>query len=194
MDPVDIMHTDPMATEPAPTREDRRLLRRTVLAHLLGIWVLILVLVLLIAWGWARLAQAVLAFGLDFDFRRFNVAGPEALSMLERINPWFWWVLVGLLTLIVLRILFALGRSLLAHARLRRVRPEAFQRLAGQLSAPALDVLLWAWPSTDEPLRVGDVQHAAAELVAHRATRLQTARHQRRVLQDALQARQNGQP
>jgi len=183
------MHTD-ASSDPSPTRADRRLLRRTVLAHMLGMWVFILALVLITAWVWVWLAKALLAFGLHFDFKRFNVAGPEALSLLERVNPWFWWVLVGLLTLILVRVLFALGRSLAARARRRSVHPDAFRQLATQLSAPALDVLLWAWSSTDEPLRVGDVQQAAVELASHRASRLQTARDQRQMLQDALQSRQ----
>lgn len=183
------MDTDTPIPDSGPTRADRRLLRQTVHAHTLGLFLAGLLGLVIVLWIWARLAQKLLQFGLHIDFDRLHVAGPEAMAILQRINPWFWWVVVILATLIVLRILFAIGRMLAAQARQRPIRSEAFNRLVHQLSAPALDVLLWAWSTPDEPLCVGDVQQAAHELAAHRASRLQTARAQRKALQDALQGR-----
>lgn len=183
------MQTDPLTSPTGPTRADRRLLRQTVHAHTLGILLAGLLALVIALWIWARLARALLQFGLHIDFDRLHVAGPEAMAILHRVNPWFWWAVVVLATLIVLRILWAIGRRLMAHARQRPVRSDAFNRLVQQLSVPALDVLLWAWSTPDEPLRVGNVQQAADELAAHRASRLQTARAQRKALEDALQGR-----
>ncbi len=75
----------------------------------------------------------------------------------------------------------------MARARLRPVDPASFQQLADQLSGATLDVLLWAWQTRDEPLRVGDLMLTRDELSAGRAARLHRAAEQLAVLENARQ-------
>jgi hypothetical protein len=71
------------------------------------------------------------------------------------------------------------------RARLKLVDAGSVAQITDRLSAPALDVLLWAWRERDEPLRVGDLQLASRALRAGRATRLQQAALQLATLENA---------
>jgi hypothetical protein len=111
--------------------------------------------------------------------------GADASALLQRYNPYFWWAVVILCTILIAYLLTLAVRGLAGRARLKAVDPHSVEQLTDQLSAAALDVLLWAWQQRDEPLRVGDLQLAGRELRAGRAGRLQLAAIQRAALESA---------
>ncbi len=181
MDTTQIIH------QQAPARTDHALMRSVLLKHT-GVSTLACVLLVLISiFIWYALAAKILAFGNSLDFAQFQVAGADTTALLQRYNPYFWWLLVGVITLILARLLYALLRSIILRTRLRAIRSQSFKDLAQQLSPAAIDVLLWAWQTRDEPLRVGDLQQARQELRYGRARKLVQAREQLAQLQQAMQ-------
>ncbi|MGB6008293.1 hypothetical protein [Castellaniella sp.] len=170
-----------------PSRQDSALLRRILLKLTATAKIASATLVVLVALVWYDLLNRLLAFGNGIDYAGNHIMGAEATALLQRYNPYFWGALVILCTIIVAWLVYQTVRSMLARARLKLVDEHAFQQLAAQLSAPALDVLLWAWQPHDEPLRVGDLQLAHRELAAGRSARLQRAAQQLAVLETARQ-------
>jgi len=178
------MNQEPFQT---PGRQDAALLRRILLKLTATAKIASATLVVLVALVWYDVLNRLLAFGNGIDYAGNHIMGAQATALLQRYNPYFWGALVILCTLIVAWLVYQAVRAILARARTKPVDESSFQQLAGQLSAPALDVLLWAWQPRDEPLRVGDLQLARQELAAGRSGRLQQAARQLAVLENARQ-------
>lgn len=161
------------------------LLRNILLKLTATAKIAVAVLIVAIALIWYDVLNRLLAFGDSIDFTGNHLVGAEASALLQRYNPYFWGALVALCTIVVAYLAFLVVRGILARARLKTVDAGSVVRLTNELSAPALDVLLWAWQQPDEPLRVADLQLTRDELQAGRATRLQQARAQRSALERA---------
>ncbi len=168
-----------------PSRQDHILLRKVLLKLTATAKILSTALVVIVALIWYDLLNRLLAFGNGIDYAGNKLMGAESTALLQRYNPYFWWVLVILCTILIAYLAFLLVRAILARSQLRPVDPVSFQLLSEHLSGPALNVLLWAWRQRDEPLRVGDLVLARSELSAGRAARLQQAAWQRTVLENA---------
>ncbi len=147
-------------------------------------------LVVLVALTWYDLLNRLLAFGNGIDYAGNHIMGAEATALLQRYNPYFWGALVILCTIIVAWMVYLAARAILTRVRLKRVDEASFAQLTNHLSAPALDVLLWAWQPRDEPLRVGDLQLARQELATGRSYRLQQAAQQLAALENARTRKQ----
>lgn len=178
-----------MTSSHPPTRQDLALLRRILLKLTASFKILVVVLILGVAILWSLIFQRLLDFGRGLDLDAAPLVGADANALIRHYNPYFWWVVAILCTLIVIRVTWSAARALLAQARQKPVDATSFARLADQLSAPALDVLLWTWPEHDEPLRVGDLLRTRDELSQGRANRLQQASDQRRILNAARDQR-----
>jgi len=147
--------------------------------------IIVAVVIAVVALIWYDLLNRLLAFGDGIDYAGLHVMGAEATALLQRYNPFFWWALVALCTIIIAYFLVLFARSSMRAARLRQIDEHTFAQLSDGLSPPALDVLLWAWQERDEPLRVGDLQRALEGLRAHRAAKLQRAARQLAALEQA---------
>jgi hypothetical protein len=178
------MTQEPLQT---PSRQDSALLHKILLKLTATAKILSATLVVVVALIWYDLLNRLLAFGNGIDYAGNHLMGAEATALLQRYNPYFWGALVALCTILVAWVVYQAVRAILARARLKRVDETSFEQLASRLSAPALDVLLWAWQPRDEPLRVGDLQLARQELMAGRSARLQLAARQLAVLENARQ-------
>ncbi len=170
-----------------PSRQDGALLRRILLKLTATAKIVSATLVVLIALVWYDLLNRLLAFGNGLDYAGNRLMGAEATALVQRYNPYFWWALVFLFTILIAWLVYLAVRSILTRAQLKPVDAASFAQLADQLSAPALDVLLWAWQPRDEPLRVGDLSLARNELANGRARRLQLAAQQLAALESARQ-------
>jgi hypothetical protein len=170
-----------------PSRRDSSLLRRILLKLTATAKILSATLVVLVALAWYDLLNRLLAFGNGIDYAGNHIMGAEATALLQRYNPYFWGALVILCTIIVGWLVYQAVRAIQVRARAKLVDERSFEQLAEQLSAPALDVLLWAWQPHDEPLRVGDLQLAHRELATGRSQRLQQAARQLAALENARQ-------
>jgi len=161
------------------------LLRRILLKLTATSRILAAALVVVIVLIWYDGLNRLLAFGNGIDYAGNHIMGAEATALLQRYNPYFWGALVTLASLLLAYLTWLAVRAILARARLRPVDPASFQQLADHLSNAALDVLLWAWQTRDEPLRVGDLMQTRDELSAGRADRLHRAAEQLAVLENA---------
>lgn len=168
-----------------PTTQDHLLLARILLKLTATTKILCTLLVVVVALGWYDLLNRLLAFGKGINYAGNHFMGADASSLLQRYNPYFWWAVVILCTILIAYLLTLAVRGLTSRARLKAVDPHSVEQLTDQLSAAALDVLLWAWQQRDEPLRVGDLQLAGRELRAGRAARLQLAAVQLAALESA---------
>lgn len=168
-----------------PTSRDHALLGKILLKLTATTKIISAILVVVIVLAWYDLFNRLLAFGQGINYSGNHFMGAEASALLQRYNPYFWWALVILCTILVVYLLTLAVRALAGRARLRPVDPPSVELLTEELSAPALDVLLWAWQQRDEPLRVGDLQLARRALRTGRAGRLQMAATQQAALEAA---------
>lgn len=163
------------------------MLRRILLKLTATSRILAAALVVVVALLWYDALNRLLAFGNGIDYAGNHIVGAEATALLQRYNPYFWGALVAFGSLLLAYLTWLTVRAILARARLRPVDPASFQQLADHLSGATLDVLLWAWQTRDEPLRVGDLMLTRTELSAGRAGRLHRAAEQLAVLENARQ-------
>ncbi|WP_322995866.1 hypothetical protein [Castellaniella sp.] len=176
-----------------PSPQDSSLLRKTLMRLTAAAKLMATAVVVLVVLVWYDLLNRLLAFGNGIDYAGNHVVGTEATALLQRYNPYFWWALVALVTIMLAWLVSLAIRRIMAQARRKTVDDHSFQQLAQQLSAPALDVLLWAWQPQDDPLRVGDLQLAQQELSRGRSARLQQAALQLATLKNARDRQQNSQ-
>ncbi|MDY0308299.1 MAG: hypothetical protein RBR29_00670 [Castellaniella sp.] len=171
----------------SPSRQDHALLRKVLLKLTATSRILAAVLVVTVALIWYDALNRLLAFGNGIDYAGNRIVGAEATALLQRYNPYFWGALATLCSLLLAYLTWLAVRAILVRARLRPVDATSFQQLSSQLSGAALDVLLWAWQTRDEPLRVGDLMLTRTELSAGRAARLHRAAEQLAILENARQ-------
>lgn len=180
-----------MTIEPTllPKSQDHALLRTLLLKLTATQKIVAAAVVTIVALIWYDLLNRLLAFGDAIDYAALHMLGAEGSALLQRYNPFFWWALVVLCTVIIAYFLYLFVQSTAQRTRLRPVDEHSVTQLCQTLSAPALDVLLWAWQDRSEPLRIRDLQRTRAELRTHRATKIQQANRQLAMIEDARRER-----
>lgn len=159
-----------------PTSQDRALLRNTLL-KLTAVQKMICAAVIVItALIWYDLLKRLVAFGRGIDYGGLHALGGQAIALLKQYNPFFWWAVVALCTLIIAYFLYGFVQSMQRRSRARVVNEETIALLAARLSDPAREVLRWAWYDHREPVTVGDLQRAYSELRNGRHHRITLAR------------------
>ena len=160
---------------PRPTRADAALLRNTVMKLTAASRVVTVVVVLLVALVWWLLLHRVIAFGRELDYSGLNALGPQVMAFVKQYNPFFWWAVVALGTLIIAYFLWGFVESMNRQARAKRVDADLVAQLAARLSPPAIEVLRWSWRNRREPITVGVLQQAREELASGRADKIALA-------------------
>ncbi|MCC2596273.1 hypothetical protein LKR43_07960 [Pusillimonas sp. MFBS29] len=174
------MNTDTPAQQ--PTRQDRSLFRNTLLKLTAAQKIFCVVVIVVIALIWYRLLNRLLAYGHNIDYSGLQVLGARTLALLEQYNPFFWWAVVALCTLIIAYFLYRFVLGMQRSARARLVDEATVSQLVSQLSEPAREVLRWAWQDRRDPLTVGDLQRAYNEIRSGRASKIALARRHAAVL------------
>lgn len=159
-----------------PTRQDVALLRNTLLKLTATPKIVCVVVVALTALVWYQLLNRLIAFGRGIDYSGLHALGVQAIALLKQYNPFFWWAVVALCTLIIAYFLYGFVQGMLRRARLKQVDEATVAMLASQLSEPALEVLRWAWQNRREPVTVGDLQRTVHELRWGRAAKITLAK------------------
>lgn len=180
-----------MTSEPTqlPRPQDHALLRHLLLKLTATQKIIAAAVVTVVVLIWYELLNRLLAFGDAIDYAALHVLGAEGSALLQRYNPFFWWAMVVLCTIIIAYFLYLFVQGTARRTRLRTVDEQSVDKLAQSLSAPALDVLLWAWQDRSEPLRISDLERTRDELRAHRATKLQQAARQLAMIEEARRER-----
>lgn len=168
-----------------PTRADAALLRNTVLKLTAATRVLTIAVVLLTVLVWWFLLHRLIAFGRGLDYSGLQALGPQIMAFVQQYNPFFWWAVVALCTLIIAYFLYGFVESMNRRASARRVSADLVALLVSRLSPPAVQVLQWCWQNHREPITVGVLQQTQRELSNGRAARIELAERHAALLETA---------
>ncbi|UOD50559.1 hypothetical protein [Orrella daihaiensis] len=157
------------------------LLRRLCLPR----WIWRSVVLVLAALAWLWVAKQILIGGSLVSYEGLQSLGTQVVTFLTRINPYLWWAVTIILTLIVLSLARSWLKSSVKAGREVSVSVADVQKLAQGMSPEGVDVLLWVWDKEAGPVTIGDLIAAREQLRRGRVRKLATARAQHQVLLSA---------
>lgn len=159
-------------------RQDLRVISRIrlklSLTRLVGAAVITLVAIAI----WLYVTVQLRHFGSAIDYNFLHALGANVVGFLTVANPYVWWVVVLIWTLIVFAITRSALRSIRNTADARPLTVGTFDTLTSELSAPALDVLQWCWNPRDEPFTQGQLRLTAQAIRRGRGQLIDLAREQ----------------
>jgi len=170
---------------PQPTRADASRLRNTVLKLTAATRVFTVGVVILAALIWWFLLHRLIAFGRGLDYSGLEALGQQVVTFVKQYNPFFWWAIVALCTLIIAYFLYGFVEAMNRKARARRVDADIVTGLVSRLSPAAVHVLRWSWQNRREPITVGVLQRALHELQNGRASQIELAERHAALLDTA---------
>lgn len=169
----------------APTRQDGALLRNTLLKLTAVQKILCTVVILAVILIWYDLLNRLIKFGHGVDYSGLHALGVQTVEFLNLYNPFFWWAIVILCTLIIVYFLYRFVQRSQRRVRSKLVSAQTIIELSTRLSESAREVLRWAWNDRRDPITVGDLQRAAYEIRNGRVRKINLAREHAAAL-DAL--------
>src|SRR5690606_3603852 len=107
-------------------------------------------------------------------------------AIVQQYNPFFWWAIVALCTLIIAYFVYAFVLAMNRRAKARRVGADIVAGLAAELSPAAIQVVQWSWQNRREPITVGVLQRAQVELQNGRAAQIHLAERHAALLDTAM--------
>ena len=181
-------------TELQVTRGDVTLVRRT-LHHLTAAQKITCAVVILItAVIWWNVLQRLLAFGRSIDYSGLHALGAQTVTLLQQYNPFFWWGIVALGTLLLIYFLYGFVASTQQRVRRKLLTRNTVEQLATQLSGSGLEVLNWAWHDRRNPMTVGSLQQALAEMQSNRASKITLARQHEALIDTSQRKKTESRP
>jgi hypothetical protein len=169
-------------TSPERVRQDSRLIRQTLLKlafpRLVARAVVIAVAVVL----WLFVGQRILAFGATLDYQGLHPLGQATIDLLNRINPYLWWAVAIIWSLIVFFAVRAWLRASVETARMVPVPAQTFSDLVAELCDEVIGVMRWCWGNREEPFTVGDLQRTLLEIRHSRIAKIAMVREQEGLL------------
>lgn len=182
----DIHHTEtPLAN---PTIKDIYAVHKTIL-RLTAIYKSIATVVVIIgALVWITIINRILHFGRTLDYSGLEALGIDA-ALIKQYNPFFWWTVVVICTLLVSYLLFQFVQNTRKKASQKIVSQTDLESLLNTISPSTSQVIAWAWKNRRHPITVGVLQQAATQLRANRYSLICLAKAQESQLQNHLQAK-----
>ena len=171
-------------TSPDRIKQDCRSINQTLL-KLSGPRFIMRAVVLVVAFVvWLFVSSRLLAFGRTLDYSAFAAMGQQAVDLMVRINPYLWWVVVAIWTLIVFFGVRSWLNGSIAAGRATPVAADVLADLVAGLSEGVVDVMQWVWNPRDEPLTIGDLRRTVQETRHGRIEKIELVREQEAVLRD----------
>lgn len=170
-------------TSPASVRQDCRLIGQTLLKLALPRLILRAIVIAVAVIVWYLAASWILDFGKRVNYEFLHSLGQPTMDMVQKVNPYIWWVAAGIWTLIVFFILRAWLSASLASGRATPVSTGVLADLAPQLSEESLGVLRWTWGTREEPFTVGDLQRSLSEIRHNRIGKIAMVAEQANILE-----------
>jgi len=170
-------------TSPASVRQDCRLIGQTLLKLALPRLVLRAIVIAVAIVVWYLVASWILDFGKRMNYDFLHTLGQPTQDMAQRINPYLWWVVAGIWTLIVFFSVRAWFSASLASGAATPVGTDTLAELAPNLSEESLGVLRWTWGDRQEPFTVGDLRRSLSELRHNRIGKIDMVAEQARILE-----------
>jgi len=109
--------------------------------------------------------------------------GQEVVRLLTQINPYLWWGVIAILSLIVLSVARAWFLRSAKRSRTALIPVADIQKLAASMSSEGIQVLKWVWDSTADPVTVGDLLVTRQEIQSGRVRKLAMAQSQLQALE-----------
>lgn len=165
-----------------PTAKDRIAVHKTIL-RLTSIHKIIASAVVIIgSVVWLFIIQKILHFGRTLDYSGLEALGIDK-ALVQQYNPFFWWTVVIICTLLVTYLLIQFVQSTQRAASLKIVPEQPLKDLLKQLSPSATQVLDWSWKNRSHPITVGVLQQTTSELAKNRYSLICLAKKQEDLLQ-----------
>lgn len=172
-------------TSPARVRQDCRLIGQTLLKLALPRLLVRAIVIAVAVIVWYLAASWILDFGKRINYEFLHSLGQPTMDMVQKVNPYIWWVVAGIWTLIVFFILRAWLSASLASGRATPVSTGVLADLAPQLSQESLGVLRWTWGTREEPFTVGDLHRSLSEIRHNRIGKIAMVAEQTDILDGA---------
>lgn len=170
------------ATSPERIRQDSRLIGQTLLKLALPRLIIRAVVLVVAAIIWLLVALWLLNFGRGLSFEGLQAFGPQVIEVLTRVNPYLWWGIVVIWTLIVFFAVRAWVTGDIASTRAKPIEATDLSALTSQLSDEVTNVLRWVWGSREEPFTLGDLRQASIEVRHSRIDKIDLVRQQSHIL------------
>ncbi|HEY9460447.1 MAG TPA: hypothetical protein VIR04_06585 [Paralcaligenes sp.] len=177
-----------------PTRQDDALLRSILLKLTAAQKILCTVVIAAVALIWYDLLNRLIAFGQHIDYSGLRVLGVQAIELVKLYNPFFWWAVVALCTLIIAYFLYTFVKNTQRTAHGKFVSTDVISELVDQFSDPANEVLRWVWQDRRNPITVGDLQQLSREMRTGRAHKIALAREHAAAVDEAAVAPRRNDP
>lgn len=175
-------------SNPTPSHHsDIRALSALLRKRTLPQWLLRGAVLVLVVWLWIWLMRQLLTFGDLVRYDRLEALGPQVVSFMTKINPYVWWGIVAILSLIVLSSLRSWVKASVAKGRRALLSVGEVQQLARSMSPEGVDVLKWVWDHEAGPITLGDLLVAREQIRSGRVRKLAMARAQRQALEQVLE-------
>lgn len=176
-------HTDmPLAP---PTVKDRITIHQTILRLTAIYKTVALAIVLIGVVLWLTIINRILHFGRTLDYSGLEALGIDA-ALIKQYNPFFWWTVVIICTLLFSYLLFHLVQYTRQRASQKVVSDTDLSELLKKMSPAATHVLSWAWQQRRHPITVGVLQQTTAQLGANRYALICLAKKQEQQIQNHL--------
>lgn len=180
----DITHTE--TSLPHPTIKDRLSIHKTIL-RLTAIYKGIAAVVVVIgALVWLTLINRILYFGGTLDYSGLEALGLDD-ALIKKYNPFFWWTVIIICTLLITYLLFHFVQYTRHRASQKIVSESDLHDLLPTISPAATQVMAWAWENRRHPITVGVLQQTTAQLAANRYALICLAKGQEQQIQTQLQ-------
>jgi hypothetical protein len=171
--------TNPISRE--RIHQDGLLIRQTLLKLAAPRLVVRTIVIAVVAVIWLVIAQHILAFGATINYQ-IESLGQSTIDLLNRINPYLWWAVAIIGSLIVFFTVRGWLRGNLEAARQVPMPVDTFSELVGKLVVESLGVMHWCWGNREEPFTVGDLQRTLWEIRHGRITKIAMVREQEALL------------
>ena len=182
----DMLNTD----LPHPTLKDRVTVHQAILrltAIYKGIAIAVVAVAALV---WITIISRILHFGRTLDYSGLEALGIDA-NLIKQYNPFFWWTVVVICTLLISYLLFNFVQYTRQRASQKIISDSDLQQLLTKISPAASHVLAWAWENRRHPITVGVLQQTTEQLGANRYSLICLAKDQESLLQQHLQPKTN---
>jgi len=172
-----------MQATPDRIRQDRRLIGQTLFKLALPRLVILAIGIVIAVAIWLYASSWLLNLGSRVGFEWLHILGPQGADFLKRIiDPYLWWALVLIWTLIVIYVLKSWINASLAAGRLYALDGGVLSQLRPRLCDEVVDVIRWVWNDRAEPITVGDLQRVHRELRSNRIGKIALVRAQSAIL------------
>jgi hypothetical protein len=169
-------------TSPASARQDCRLIGQTLLKLALPRLIVRAIVIAVALIVWYLVAQWILDFGRSMNYDFLHSLGQPTMDMAQKVNPYLWWAVAAIWSLIVFFTVRAWLAASLAAGSATPVGTDVLADLAPNLSEESLGVLRWSWGDRQEPFTVGDLRRSLSEIRHNRINKIAMVADQARIL------------